>query len=105
MMTKTVVAVQPSQNHEDGAGAVAAIDVPSSRDVDELEVAASWCARPRGGVGLTGPGGLLKAMTKTVIETALDEELSEHLGYDRHDRAGYGSGNSRNGTALENGAH
>ncbi|WP_171944466.1 transposase, partial [Mycobacterium ulcerans] len=50
------------------------------------------------GVGLTGPGGLLKAMTKTVIEIALDEELSEHLGYDRHDRAGYGSGNSRNGT-------
>ncbi|WP_171944453.1 transposase, partial [Mycobacterium ulcerans] len=50
------------------------------------------------GVGLTGPGGLLKAMTKTVIETALDEELSEHLGCDRHDRAGYGSGNSRNGT-------
>ncbi|EUA92568.1 putative transposase for the insertion element IS2606 [Mycobacterium ulcerans str. Harvey] len=46
MMTKTVVAVQPSQNHEDEAGAVAAIDVPSSRDVDELEVAASWCARP-----------------------------------------------------------
>ncbi|EUA88407.1 transposase, Mutator family protein [Mycobacterium ulcerans str. Harvey] len=41
---------------------------------------------------------MLKAMTKTVIETALDEELSEHLGYDRHDRAGYGSGNSRNGT-------
>ncbi|EUA92509.1 putative transposase for the insertion element IS2606 [Mycobacterium ulcerans str. Harvey] len=39
MMTKTVVAVQPSQNHEDEAGAVAAIDVPSSRDVDELEVA------------------------------------------------------------------
>jgi putative transposase len=40
---------------------------------------------------------LLKAMTKTVIETALHEELSEHLGYDRHDPAGYGSGNSRNG--------
>lgn len=47
---------------------------------------------------MTGPGGLLKAMTKTVIETALDEELSEHLGYDRHDPAGHGSGNSRNGT-------
>ncbi|EUA93837.1 transposase, Mutator family protein [Mycobacterium ulcerans str. Harvey] len=44
---------------------------------------------------------MLKAMTKTVIETALDEELSEHLGYDRHDRAGYGSGNSRNGTARK----
>ncbi|ABL05308.1 IS256-like element IS2606 family transposase [Mycobacterium ulcerans] len=99
MMTKTVVAVQPSQNHEDEAGAVAAIDVPSSRDVDELEVARELVRQAReAGVGLTGPGGLLKAMTKTVIETALDEELSEHLGYDRHDRAGYGSGNSRNGT-------
>jgi transposase-like protein len=30
-----------------------------------------------------------------VIETALDEELSEHLGYDRHDRRGHGSANSR----------
>ncbi len=33
---------------------------------------------------LTSPDGLLKAPTKTVIETALDEELSEHLGYDKH---------------------
>ncbi|EUA94081.1 transposase, Mutator family protein [Mycobacterium ulcerans str. Harvey] len=88
MMTKTVVAVQPSQNHEDEAGAVAAIDVPSSRDVDELEVAASWCARPASRRWVNRPGGLLKAMTKTVIEIALDEELSEHLGYDRHDRLG-----------------
>ena len=30
------------------------------------------------------PDGLLKALTKTVIETALDEEVSEHLGYDKH---------------------
>jgi transposase-like protein len=47
---------------------------------------------------LTGPGGLLKALTKTVIETALDEEMTEHLGYDKHDPTGRGSGNSRNGT-------
>jgi transposase-like protein len=33
-------------------------------------------------VVLTGPGGLLKALTKTVIETAL-EEMAEHLGYDK----------------------
>ncbi|EUA88414.1 putative fusion of transposase for IS2606 and sialic acid-transport integral membrane protein NanT [Mycobacterium ulcerans str. Harvey] len=59
---------------------MAAIDVPSSRDVDELEVARELVRQAReAGVGLTGPGGLLKAMTKTVIETALDEELSEHL--------------------------
>jgi putative transposase len=33
-----------------------------------------------------------------VIETALNEELCEHLGYDKHDREGHGSGNSGNGT-------
>jgi transposase-like protein len=46
---------------------------------------------------LTGPDGLLKALTKTVIETALDEEMAEHLGYDKHDPAGRNHGNSRNG--------
>src|SRR5215469_5536728 len=50
------------------------------------------------GLALTGPDGLLKALTKTVLETALHEELSEHLGYDKHDPAGAGSGNIRNGT-------
>ena len=40
-------------------------------------------ARDRG-VALTGPGGLGKVLTKTVVETALDEEMSEHLGYDKH---------------------
>jgi transposase-like protein len=53
-------------------------------------------ARDRG-VALTGPQGLLKALNKTVIEIALDEELSEHLGYDKHDPAGRNGGNSRNG--------
>jgi putative transposase len=50
------------------------------------------------GLALTGPDGLLKALTKTVLETALNEELTEHLGYDKHDPAGHGSGNIRNGT-------
>jgi putative transposase len=36
-------------------------------------------ARARG-EDLTGPDGLLKLLTKTVLETALEEELSEHLG-------------------------
>jgi transposase-like protein len=50
------------------------------------------------GLALTGPDGLLKALTKTVLETALHEELTEHLGYEKHDPAGQGSGNIRNGT-------
>src|SRR6187551_3725543 len=50
------------------------------------------------GLSLTGPDGLLKQLTKTVLETALNEEMTEHLGYDKHDPAGAGSDNIRNGT-------
>jgi transposase-like protein len=48
------------------------------------------------GLSLTGPDGLLKQLTKTVLETALNEELSEHLGHDKH--APSTGGNVRNGT-------
>ena len=54
-------------------------------------------ARERG-LSLTGPDGLLKQLTKTVIEAALNEEMTEHLGYEKHDPAGAGTGNIRNGT-------
>ncbi|MFD1521480.1 IS256 family transposase [Pseudonocardia yunnanensis] len=50
------------------------------------------------GLSLTGPDGLLKQLTKTVGETALNEEMTEHLGYDKNDRNDTGSGNTRNGT-------
>lgn len=50
------------------------------------------------GVQLTGPGGLLTGLTKQVLETALQVEMAEHLGYERGDPSGHGSGNSRNGT-------
>jgi len=51
------------------------------------------------GLALTGPDGLLKQLTKTtVIESALQEELTEHLGYEKHDPAGAGTGNIRNGS-------
>ena len=51
------------------------------------------------GITLTGPNGLLKQFTKAVLETALNEEMTEHLGHPKNrapaDRAG---GNVRNGT-------
>ena len=50
---------------------------------------------------MTGPDGLLRSITKTVLESALEEEMTEHLGYDQHDPAGRGSGNIRNGTRTE----
>ncbi|WP_394275221.1 IS256 family transposase [Luteococcus sp.] len=51
------------------------------------------------GVALTGEGGFLPEMVKAVLERGMQVELSEHLGYDKHDPAGRGSGNSRNGTS------
>ena len=50
------------------------------------------------GVELLGPDGLLSQITKAVLERALGEELTAHLGYEKHDPAGRGSGNSRNGS-------
>ncbi|MFL0243494.1 IS256 family transposase [Mycobacterium sp. SMC-17] len=50
------------------------------------------------GLSLTGPDGLLKQLTKAVLETALNEEMTEHLGYEKHDPPGAGAGNIRNGT-------
>ncbi|RKN32492.1 IS256 family transposase [Micromonospora musae] len=50
------------------------------------------------GLSLTGPDGLLRQLTKTVLETAVNEEMTEHLGYEKHDQAGAGTGNVRNGT-------
>ena len=50
-----------------------------------------------GQVELTGSGGFIASLIKAVLERGLQAELAEHLGYDKHDRAGHGSGNSRNG--------
>jgi putative transposase len=47
---------------------------------------------------ILGEQGLLKRFSKAVLERALGAELTEHLGYEKHDPAGYGSGNARNGS-------
>jgi len=51
-----------------------------------------------GGLRLTGEGSMLGELVKAVLERALEAELTAHLGYGKHDPAGNGSGNSRNGT-------
>jgi transposase-like protein len=50
------------------------------------------------GISLIGPGGLLSDITKRVLETGLEVELTDHLGYEKHAREGRNGGNSRNGT-------
>jgi transposase-like protein len=68
-------------------------DVAIRRFAEEL------VARARAeGVELTGERGLLTSMVRQVLQTGLEVELAEHLGYEPYDPAGRGSGNSRNGS-------
>jgi transposase-like protein len=72
---------------------------PADRSLVDQELADQLLAKAQaGGVELLGPDGLLSQVTKAVLERALAEEMTEHLGYEKHDPAGRGSGNSRNGT-------
>lgn len=54
------------------------------------------------GLDLTGSDGLLKQFTKSVLETALDEEMTEHLGRAKHKKSKDGrAANTRNGTTAK----
>jgi transposase-like protein len=75
------------------------LDPMAQTEVDQKQLAEQLLAQAKEqGVELMGPNGLLNQLTKNVLETALDAEMTEHLGYEKHDSAGRGSGNSRNGT-------
>lgn len=94
MMTDTLVGVNPpSPLPEEPA------EPQRELSAEEIAVVEGLVRQAREeGVALTGPNGLLKALTKSVIETALDEEMAEHLGYDKHAPEGRNRGNSRNGS-------
>src|SRR6478672_1608306 len=53
------------------------------------------------GLQLTGEGGLLQQLTKRVLESALEGEITDHVGYEKHDPVGKNNGNSRNGTRAK----
>jgi putative transposase len=70
--------------------------------VTDEQLIAMLVDRARGdGLRLTGEGGLLQQLTKRVLESALDGEITDHVGYDKHDPAGRGSGNTRNGSRTK----
>jgi transposase-like protein len=72
--------------------------VPVGQPGSVHEWAERLVARAReDGVALTGEGGLLTDLMRQVLQTGLEVEMAEHLGYGPHERAGRGSGNSRNG--------
>ena len=76
-------------------------DGPAGTDsldaVDEQLIARLVGRAREGGLQLAGEGGLLAQLTKRLVESALEGEITDHLGYDRHDAAGRDGGNSRNG--------
>ena len=91
-MTDTIAVVAADQEEP---GVAEAPPTP----VDQDQVAEQLLAQAKAqGVELVGPNGLLNQLTKRVLETALEEEMSAHLGYQKHDPLGRDRGNSRNGT-------
>jgi putative transposase len=75
---------------------------PMPAQIDQQQLARELVEKARAeGIELVGPDGMLTGLTKAVLETALDTEMSEHLGYGKHDPAGRDGGNSRNGTRAK----
>jgi putative transposase len=82
---------------EEGPAVSDRIDSISAR-IDQQQLVQQLVESARSeGVELVGPEGMLTGLTKTVLETALEAEMTE-LGYEPHDPDGHHSGNSRNGT-------
>jgi putative transposase len=80
--------------------------VPAGRSLPDDAAMREWAeelvARARAeGVELTGDGGLLTGLVRQVLQTGLEVELEDHLGYEPYDPAGRNSGNSRNGTSRK----
>lgn len=73
------------------------IDPVTGEIIGQQQIAEQLLAQAKEqGVSLVGPGGLLGGLTRTVLETALEAEMTEHLGYEKH--ASSNGENARNGT-------
>jgi transposase-like protein len=82
----------------DDASATPASGGPDGLDAVDEQLLDRLVGQARaGGLQLTGEGGLLAQLTKRLVESALEGELTDHLGYGRHDAAGRNGENSRNG--------
>ncbi|MFD9622045.1 IS256 family transposase [Streptomyces virginiae] len=80
---------------------VEAFEPQPSKAVDDRLIDELVSRAQAEGLQLTGEGGLLHQLTKRLLESALEGEITDHLGYDKHDPAGKNGGNSRNGTRAK----
>jgi putative transposase len=86
------------------AAASASADGGEQAGVDDDLIEQLAARAKAGGVSLTGEGGLLQQLTKKLLESALDGELIDHLGYDQGQRrpaADVNTGNWRNGSRAK----
>jgi putative transposase len=91
-----------------GAGEPLGEPAPPSAILDQMpdelrrklpdEVVDELLAGARTEEEIVGPGGLLSQLTKRLVERALEVELTDHVGYERHQEPPGGSGNTRNGS-------
>jgi len=96
-MTDTIAVVAAEEKEPEAA-------MTPREPMDQQLVAEQLVAQARAqGVELVGPGGLLNQLTKRVLETALEEEMLAHLGYDKHDPVGRNHANSLNGVRAKTG--
>ena len=70
-------------------------------DRTKLETALDELLAGKSTEEIVGPNGLLKQLTKALVERAMNAEMSHHLGYEKHSVGGRGSGNNRNGKSRK----
>ena len=97
MSTQTDTMPEPDQDAAGRSVRSRRRSAPTDLDVVAEQLVAQ--AREQG-VALTGPGGLLSGLTRQVLQTALEAELSEHLGHEHGEPPGPG-GNIRNGYSAK----
>ena len=82
----------------EGAGMAVTTKVKQPPVVDRGLVAQLVGDAQRQGLSVDGEGGLLAELTRLVLESALEGEITDHLGYDKHTKGASADGNARNGT-------
>ncbi len=93
----SAASVEESVDGTETAAALSSLLVPVETDGMRAWAEALVDQARSEGVALTGEDGLLTSMVREVLQTGLDVEMADHLGYEPYESIGRGSGNSRNG--------